>query len=146
VGAENLVLRLKDDYDGAEPSGNSMMAIALLRLARMTDRADFRRAAERTLEVFSSRLASGGAGVPQMLVALAFTLGKPMEIVLAGPLDSALLAAIRRSFLPNAVIARAGESPVAMPALNGKATVYVCSNFACHLPVTEVNRLDELLE
>ncbi len=145
-GAENLVLRLKDDYDGAEPSGNSMMTIALLRLARMTDREDFRRAAARTLEAFSSRMTSGGAGVPQMLVALAFALGKPMEIVLAGPLDSALLACIRRGFLPDAVITRAEDSPVPMPAVDDKATVYVCSNFACKLPVTDVKELDELLE
>jgi len=101
------VLRLKDDYDGAEPSGNSMMAIALLRLARMTDREDFRRAADRTLEAFSSRLSTGGAGVPQMLAALELALGKPMEIILAGPVDESLLATIRRRFLPNAVVARA---------------------------------------
>jgi uncharacterized protein len=149
-GAENLVLRLKDDYDGAEPSGNSMMTIALLRLARMTAREDFRRRAAGTLEAFSSRMESGGAGVPQMLVALAFTLGKPTEIVLAGPRDSAemrlLLAGIRRRFLPNAVVAMASESPVPMPAIGERPTVYVCSNFACKLPVTDVNRLDELLE
>jgi hypothetical protein len=123
-----------------------MMAMALLRLARMTDREDFRGAAARTLEAFSSRMVSGGAGVPQMLAALSLALGKPMEIVLAGPLDAAMLAAIRRKFLPNAVVARASESPVAMPSLAGKSTVYVCSNFACQLPVTEVNPLDELLE
>jgi uncharacterized protein YyaL (SSP411 family) len=146
VGAENLVLRLKDDYDGAEPSGNSMMAIALLRLARMTGREEFRQAAARTLKTFSSRMASGGAGVPQMLVALEFALGKPMEVVLAGPLDGAMLAAIRRRFLPGAVVARASESPVSMPEIDGKSTAYVCSNFACNLPVTEVNQLDELLE
>jgi uncharacterized protein len=150
AGAENLVLRLKDDYDGAEPSGNSTMTIALLRLARMTDREDFRRAAQRTLEAFALRMTSGGAGVPQMLVALAFALGKPMEIVLAGPPDSELLAAIRRRFLPNAVIAWAGESPVPMPAVADrgcdKPTAYVCSNFACNLPVTSVSQLDELLE
>jgi uncharacterized protein len=145
-GAENLVLRLKDDYDGAEPSGNSMMTIALLRLERMTGRDDFRQAAARTLKAFSSRMASGGAGVPQMLVALAFALGKPMEIVLSGPLDGAMLAAIRRRFLPGAVVARESESPIPMPEIDGKATVYVCSNFACNLPVTEVNQLDELLE
>jgi uncharacterized protein YyaL (SSP411 family) len=146
AGAENLVLRLKDDYDGAEPSGNSMMTIGLLRLARMTDRSDFRQAAARTLKTFSSRMASGGAGVPQMLVALEFAQGRPMEIVLAGPLDSAMLATIRRRFLPGAVVARASESPVPMPEIDGKASVYVCSNFACNLPVTEVDRLDELLE
>ncbi len=146
AGAENLVLRLKDDYDGAEPSGNSTMTMALLRLARMTDREDFRRPAARALEAFSSRMISGGAGVPQMLAALAFSLGKPMEIVLAGPADRAMLASIRRRFLPNAVIARDREAPVSMPAVDGKATVYVCANFACQLPVTELPRLDELLE
>ncbi len=62
-----------------------MMALALLRLARMTDREDFRRGGGAgRCEAFSSRMTSGGAGVPQMLVALAFALGKPMEIVLAG--------------------------------------------------------------
>ncbi|HEV1284571.1 MAG TPA: thioredoxin domain-containing protein [Bryobacteraceae bacterium] len=145
-GAENLVLRLKDDYDGAEPSGNSMMTIALLRLARMTGREHFRAAAERTLAAFSSRMTAGGAGVPQMLVALTFSLGKPMEIVLAGPPSGEMLAAIRRRFLPNAVVARASEAAVPMPAIDGKSAVYVCSNYACNLPVTEVAQLDELLE
>ena len=79
------MLRLKDDYDGAEPSGNSVMALALLRLARITGRSDFRTAAERTLEAFSGRMLAGGAGLPQMLVAQMFAMGKPMEIVLAGP-------------------------------------------------------------
>jgi uncharacterized protein YyaL (SSP411 family) len=144
--AENLVLRLKDDYDGAEPSGNSTMTMALLRLARMTGREHFRAPAARTLEAFSGKMASGGAGVPQMLVALQFSLGKPKEIVLAGPGSGAMLAAIRRRFLPGAVVERASESTVAMPALDDKPTVYVCSNFACNLPVTDVNQLDELLE
>ena len=59
----DLVLRLKDDYDGAEPSGNSVMALALLRLARITGRTEFRTAAERTLEAFSGRMLAGGAGL-----------------------------------------------------------------------------------
>jgi hypothetical protein len=145
-GAENLVLRLKDDYDGAEPSGNSAMAIALLRLARLSGREDFLKAAERTLEAFSTRLTSGGAGVPQMLCGLSYALSKPMEIVLAGPLDPAMLASIRRRFLPNAAIAVAADAPTPMPAIGEKSTVYVCQNFACHLPVTEISKLDELLE
>jgi hypothetical protein len=81
-----------------------------------------------------------------MLAALSFAIGKPMEIVLAGPPDAAMVAAIRRRFLPNAVVQRASESPVPMPAIDGKPTAYVCSNFACNLPVTEVGLLDELLE
>jgi hypothetical protein len=144
----DLVLRLKDDYDGAEPSGNSIMALALLRLARITGRTDFRTAADRTLEAFAGRMLSAGAGLPQMLVAQMFAMGKPMEIVLAGPQDrhTAMLAEIRRRFLPNAVVMRASEAPDSMPPVDGLATAYVCENYACKLPVTETAALAELLQ
>jgi hypothetical protein len=147
---DGSLLRLKDDYDGAEPSGNSGMAMLLLRLARMTDRADFRAAAEHTLRAFASRMEEAGTGVPQMLVAHSFALGRPREIVLAGsPGDPAMiemLAAIRRRFLPGAVIVRGEQIALPMPALNGVPTAYVCENFACNLPVTSASALDELLE
>jgi len=150
TSGEDLVLRLKDDYDGAEPSGNSGMALLLLRLARMTDRADFRSSAERTLQAFSSRLEDAGTGVPQMLAALAFALAKPREIVLAGPAGDAvmrdMLSTIRRRFLPSAVVMRAEQAGREMPAVGGVATAYVCENFACKLPVTGVAALDELLK
>jgi hypothetical protein len=144
----DLVLRLKDDYDGAEPSGNSVMAFALLRLARIKERSDFRIAAERTLEAFSGRMLAGGAGLPQMLVAQMFAMGKPMEIVLAGPRDqqAAMLAGIRKRFLPNAVVMQAPEAPNAMPAIGDRATAYVCENYACKLPVTDAAALAELLQ
>jgi uncharacterized protein YyaL (SSP411 family) len=142
----SLVLRLKDDYDGAEPSGNSAMALLLLRLARMTGRGDFRIAAERTLQAFTPRLEEAGAGLPQMMVALMFALSKPREIVIAGPPDDAMLTPIRRRFMPNAVVLRAEEASLPMPGVDGKPTAYVCENFACQLPVTSVVQLDELLE
>jgi len=144
----DLVLRLKDDYDGAEPSGNSVMALALLRLARITGRNDFRTAAERTLEAFSGRMLAGGAGLPQMLVAQMFAMGKPMEIVLAGPRDrqADMLAEIRKRFLPNAVVMQSPEAPNAMPAIDHLATAYICQNYACRLPVTEAAGLAELLQ
>jgi uncharacterized protein YyaL (SSP411 family) len=144
----DLVLRLKDDYDGAEPSGNSVMALALLRLARMTGREDFRKAADRTLEAFSGRMLAGGSGLPQMLVSQMFAMGKPMEIVLAGPRDQqlAMLAEIRKRFLPNAVVMQSSEAPNAMPSIDGLATTYVCENYACKLPVTEAAALAELLQ
>ena len=144
----DLILRLKDDYDGAEPSGNSIMALALLRLARLTGRDDFRRAGERTLESFAGRMLSGGAGLPQLLVAQMFAMGKPMEIVLAGPRDrlTGMLQVIRRRFLPNAIVMRASEAPVEMAAQGGLAAAYVCENYACKLPVTEARALEELLQ
>jgi uncharacterized protein len=142
----DLVLRLKDDYDGAEPSGNSMMALLLARLARMTGREDFRHAAERTLKSFASRIEEGAVGIPQMLVALQFMHAPPCEIVLAGPSDVEMLAEIRRRFLPQAVVMRAEHSGRELPAMDGKPTAYVCENFACNLPVTSVADLGRLLE
>jgi uncharacterized protein YyaL (SSP411 family) len=144
----DLVLRLKDDYDGAEPSGNSVMALALLRLARITSRDDFRAAAERTLEAFAGRMLAGGGGLPQMLVAQMFAMGKPMEIVLAGPQTGlpTMLREIRKRFLPNTVVMRASEAPQVMPPVDGLATAYVCENYACKLPVTGTPALAELLQ
>jgi uncharacterized protein YyaL (SSP411 family) len=141
----DLVLRLKDDYDGAEPSGNSGMTLALLRLARITGREDFRISAERALQAFASRLRAAPTAAPQMLVAQMFATGRPMEIVLAGPNDPELLAAIHGHFLPGAVVMRAEQAPAAMPALNGKPTAYVCENYACKLPVTDARSMLELL-
>jgi uncharacterized protein YyaL (SSP411 family) len=146
AGGPDLVLRLKDDYDGAEPSGNSILTLALLRLARITGREDFRNAAERTLKLFSPHLHDQPSGVPQMLVANWFALARPMEIVLAGEPSAELLREIRGRFLPRAVVMRASEAAIAMPAIDGNPTSYVCENFACKLPVTEGAQLAELLK
>ena len=159
---DDLVLRLKDDYDGAEPSGNSAMALALLRLARITGREDFRASAERTLRAFASRMKTGGTGVPQMLVALAFAVGRPMEIVLARPsrehaasraVESQpddpgiqeMLRTIHRHFLPSGVVMMATEAALPMPPVDGRATAYVCENYACRQPVTDVAALEQEL-
>jgi uncharacterized protein YyaL (SSP411 family) len=147
---DGALLRLKDDYDGAEPSGNSGITLLLLRLARMTDRSDFRAAAERTLRAFAPRMQEAGTGVPQMLVAHSFALAKPREIVMAGPADDpmmkAMLASINRRFLPDAVVMRAEQCTRPMPAVGGAPTAYVCENFACHLPVTDTSALADLLK
>ena len=142
----DLVLRLKDDYDGAEPSGNSGLVLALLRLARITGRKEFEQAARRALRAFAPRLQAGPSALPQMLVAQAFASGRPMEIVLAGPRDAALLETVHCRFLPHAVVMRAEDSPVPMPAVNGEATAYVCENYACQLPVTNAAALKDLLQ
>ncbi|MEK7408970.1 MAG: thioredoxin domain-containing protein [Acidobacteriota bacterium] len=69
AGDGNLVLRMKDDHDGAEPSGNSVAVLNLLRLAEMTGRQDFRQAAERTLGAFAWRLSNAPESLPAMLAA-----------------------------------------------------------------------------
>ncbi|MCS6953274.1 MAG: thioredoxin domain-containing protein [Bryobacterales bacterium] len=160
-GDSSLVLRMKDDYDGAEPSGNSIAALNLLRLAAITDRADLRQSAERTLEAFASRMRLAPSGVPQMLVALGWLLATPRQVVIAGPRDDtrtqALLRVVEQRFLPYKVVLLAGEESqprlaqwqpaiAAMRARQGKPTAYVCENFVCRAPVTEPDELARLLE
>jgi uncharacterized protein len=159
-GDSNLILRIKEDYDGAEPSGNSMATLALLRLARLTGRSDFGNAAERALLAFAQRITSSPTGVPQMLVALLYSLSPPRQIVIAGEktASSQLLGVIREHFLPDTTVmlldkdeARetlAAHSPELrnMREVDGIAAAYVCENFACKLPVTEGVELAELLK
>ena len=140
----DLVLRLKDDYDGAEPSGNSVLTYALLRLARLRARDDFREAAERTLASFQGKMKTGGPGLPQMLVAQMFAAGRPIEIVFAGEPAPEALRVLRTRFLPNAVVLRAEHSPQA--AAYTEPGIYVCQNFACQLPVTTAEELAARLQ
>ncbi len=161
AGDPSLVMRMKEDYDGAEPSGNSVTALNLLRLAEYTGDEAFRPAAERLFRAFSPRLTTAGVTVPQMLVALDWFLHKPKQIVLAGAAGSAELAAlaaeVHRHYLPNRVIlmldgedtrrALAARLPAlaGMAADPGPATAYVCEDFTCRLPVSEPAALRELL-
>jgi uncharacterized protein YyaL (SSP411 family) len=159
-GDSNLILRMKDDYDGAEPSGNSIAALALLRAARMTGRDDLRERAAHALEAFSGRMRSIPAAVPQMLVAGMYSAAAPRQIVIAGGKNEseALLEAVRKRFLPDATVllaatdgdretlARYAPAYAGMKPVDGHAAAYVCENFACRLPVTTVEKLDELLQ
>jgi uncharacterized protein YyaL (SSP411 family) len=72
-----LILRVKDDYDGAEPSGNSVATLALLKLAAITGREDFKKPAEATLRLFAHRLQHFPQAMPFMLHALDFSLQEP---------------------------------------------------------------------
>jgi uncharacterized protein len=76
----DLVLRIKDDYDGAEPSGNSLAALLLLRLARITCREDYQSAADRTLAAFAGQLSAAPHAQPQMLVAYLRGLEQPRNV------------------------------------------------------------------
>ena len=71
--AKDLILRVKDDYDGAEPSGNSVATLALLKLAAITGREDFKKPAEATLRLFAHRLQNFPQAMPFMLHALDFS-------------------------------------------------------------------------
>jgi uncharacterized protein YyaL (SSP411 family) len=146
----SLVMRMKEDYDGAEPSGNSIAAIDLLRLAAITGDSGFRGAAERALKAFARKMSAQPAGLPQMLVAYQWSIGKPLQVILAGDRAAAdtqaMLTAVHRRFLPNRVIAMAADAAPNMAALEGRSTAYLCENFACQLPVNELTKLEAMLD
>ena len=83
-------MRIKEDYDGAEPSGNSVAILNLLRLAYMFGNEEYGKSAERTLHAFASKMAAQPTAMPQMLVALMRHITPPQQIVLAGDEPGAL--------------------------------------------------------
>jgi len=160
VDAEALIVRAKDAYDGAIPSGNSAAAWVLARLARATGRPEYELAAWRTIEAFGAALAAAPHAHCQMMAAVDFLLGPSVEIVVAGSLDDpatkAMIAAARAAWAPTAVllhrpavddapILRLAPAIAGQRAIGGKATGYVCRNFACELPVHDAETLRERL-
>jgi uncharacterized protein YyaL (SSP411 family) len=144
AGAKDLILRVKEDYDGAEPSGNSVAILALLKLGRITDRKEFTRAAEKSLRLFANRLQQVPQAVPYMLQALDFSLEEPRRAVVAGdpgsPETRALLQAIHSVYQPNKVVLGNTGSvepfAKALPARGG-TVVYLCTGTACQPPASD---------
>jgi len=145
----SVILRVKDEYDGAEPSGNSIAVRLLLRLALLADRSDFQEAAEQTLTLFAQRIHRLPHAVPEMLCALDFALGKPKQIVIAGEPavtdTQTLLRVVRRRYLPNRIVMLARDQKIPRLMMDEKATAYVCVDRTCRLPTTEPEELAKLL-
>ncbi len=81
---KSVLLRMKEDNDGAEPSSNSVAALNLLRLAQLRDADEYRERGEQTIKAFAGILGRAPTALPQMLVAFDYSLGKPRQIVIAG--------------------------------------------------------------
>ena len=146
--ASNLI-RMKDDYDGAEPSGNSVALMNLLRLYRITGNVAFETSARRLIAVFGRGLASAPFGMPQMLAACEFDAAPQREIVVAGPVQGGVMRALWAKFDPNRVLLYATpELARYQPAVADmtKAAVYLCENFACQEPAVSEEDLVRLLK
>jgi uncharacterized protein len=152
--ADDVPLRMKDSYDGALPSGNAVAAFTLIKLARLTGNERFEQCAKRTFAAFASQIRSSPASHTFFLTALDFALGSTKQIILAGKNtgDVADLArAIRSRFIPDKTLLCVTERDEDLlriaPYLSsymvvgGKATAYLCENFACRLPVTTAEEL-----
>ncbi|MBV8569599.1 MAG: thioredoxin domain-containing protein [Acidobacteriaceae bacterium] len=148
ANAPDVLLRIKDDYDGAEPSGNSVATDVLLRLAHLTGSHDFRVSAEKSLRAFAPKLKLQPAIAPQMLAAVGRWVAEPQQVVIRCETvdDEAgrLLAKERQQFCPHGIfVAISDEAAAALTAVSpflaalarrGRMTVYRCRNFVCEQP------------
>jgi uncharacterized protein YyaL (SSP411 family) len=153
---ESLIVRSKDYFDNATPSGNSVAAIVLLRLATITDNDSYRNLAIAVLSEVGDQIRRYPSGFGYALSAADFLLSTPKEVAIAGK-DAAdispLLAETWRRYLPNKVVAASFEGETAKtpllenrPLINGLATAYVCEHYTCQQPVTDVGELSEELK
>ena len=159
-GDESLVMRIKEDYDGAEPSGNSIAALNLFRLSHFTANEKFRTLGTNTVQAFGQRLKDTPSAVPQMMVAALDMISGEKQIVFVGSRDTVkpLLNEVYRRFLPFHAIMLVDSEPArrelskwnqaiaGMQEMEGKPAAYVCENFTCKLPVSNIENFAELLQ
>ena len=159
---DSLLFRTKEDHDGAEPAGNSIATLNLLRLSQITNSHQWREMADRTLSLFSGRLGKIPQALPQMLAALDFHLDKPKQIIIAGKRQNEdtqrMLREVNRRYLPSKIILLAdggtGQQFLnrylpfiqSMTMLNGKATAFICENYACKEPTSDLPVMVKQLE
>jgi uncharacterized protein len=157
----DLPVRRKEIYDGALPSGNSVMASNLLRLGRILGHPEFEARAGSLIAAFSRKITPYPAAGTQFLCGLDFALGPSLEVVIVGrrgaPDTLAMLDVLRRKFLPHAVvlfrpaeekqpaIVKLAPFTAEMRLLDGRATAYVCSGYCCTQPTTEPGELSPRL-
>jgi uncharacterized protein YyaL (SSP411 family) len=153
--AERLVVRPRELFDNAVPAGSSVAADVLQRLGRLTGAQDWERAGLDALRPVLGVLGRAPTGFGHALGAADFALSRVREVAVVGRPGAAdteaLLATVWGTYQPNRVVAAAapddraaqGEVPLLAdrPALEGRATAYVCEHFVCQLPVTEPEAL-----
>jgi uncharacterized protein YyaL (SSP411 family) len=159
--AEKLLVRQKDIYDGAIPSGNSVAALNLIRLGRITANTDLEEKAAQIGRAFSETVRQSPSAYTQLMVAVDFAIGPSYEVVIAGNSGAedtkAMVQALRTTFVPNKIvlfrpsekespeIIRLAEYTKSQSSIDGKATAYVCLNYSCKLPTTDPGKMLELL-
>jgi hypothetical protein len=154
--SEKLIARAKKLYGGAIPGGNEAAALNLARLYRITGKRDYLDKLEKLERAFSAGVTAAPSEVPLFLCALDFKRGPGQEIVLSGPKNDpgiqAMAAAINKPFLPGKVLVfRDDQSPGKLAeiaphtreqaSLGGKATAYVCRDFTCQLPTSDLAKV-----
>jgi hypothetical protein len=153
---EKLPGRHKDTADGAAPSGNSIMMLNLLRLARLTGKSEYEEKAAALYRAFSGNVTMSPANYNMLLCAAEFALGPAHEAVVVGDFmeddTQTLISALHVNYLPRAVLLLKDEASAdlapfiaEMQQKDGAATAYVCEGFSCHAPTNDVAEMLEFL-
>jgi uncharacterized protein YyaL (SSP411 family) len=153
TGADpSVLLRMKEDYDGAEPSPTSISAMNLLTLAHLTGDRDYEDRAAAAITSFGGRLEEQGRAVPYMAAVLETSMAQNEQIVIVGPRDSAATTALwqaaHRQYRPFAVTTLVDPSQqdaiakhmpwiASMKMIDDQPTVYLCRGFSCEAPSTD---------
>ncbi|WP_244897365.1 thioredoxin domain-containing protein [Marinococcus halophilus] len=144
---ESLLFRPKEAFDGAAPSGNSVAAVQLMRLARLSGKMEFERIAEKTWEAFSASIEQAPTAFGHLMQGLVLFHGDRKEVVIRPAQDDEAFRVktyIQRAFHPEVTslaaeletdLSRAAPFAEDYPVQNGKTTIYVCRDFSCHAPV-----------
>ncbi len=159
--SEELIVRKKEIYDGATPSGNSVAALNLIRIGRIAAAPGLEEKADRIGRAFSGSVKQFPSAYTQLMMAVEFGLGPSQEVVIAGDTDAAdtrsMLKQLRRPFLPHTVvlfrpmdhkspeITRIASYTDGQTSIDSKATAYVCRDYHCELPTTDPGKMLELL-
>jgi len=148
---ERLLVRQKQIYDGAVPSGNSVAMYNLLKLSRMTSNTTYEKLSRELSSAFSSTLNNLPMSHTMLMVALEFAIGTSYEIVISGNREAedtkAMIRKLRENYVPNKVVLLREQNSSDMEKIapftklqtptNDKATAYVCKNFTCNVPTND---------
>jgi uncharacterized protein YyaL (SSP411 family) len=155
---DELPVRQKTSYDGAVPSGNSVAMMNLLKISRITGSSEWGDLAFNIQMAFSKDINLHPTGHSMFLSAFNFAIGPTYEIVIVGGLENEdtkeILSKLRKIYLPNKVMVhKSSKDEIGdlipytkeMVTVDGKTTVYVCQDFACNLPTSDIEKMLELL-
>ncbi len=161
-GGEQLLVRPKEIYDGAIPSGNSVFLLNLLKLAKLTADSDLEDRAHKLSQAFFANVSRYPSGFTQFMAGLDFAMGPSFEVVLVGKTGDEhtikMVDSLRSEYFPSKVvlfknvtdeskqldkIAPFSKSHIQ---LEGKATAYVCKNYICNLPTNDAQKMLSLLK
>jgi uncharacterized protein YyaL (SSP411 family) len=159
---ESLIVRPKEVYDGALPSGNSIALLNLLRLEKFTGNTELGAKAGQLIKAFSADIKESPSAYTQFLCGLFFALEPGAQIVIVGDPESSdtaeMITSARRSFAPNNIILHKTPETVNNPldkpapftapytAIDNKATTYICKNFQCKNPTCDHEEVAKILE